>query len=54
MMLGVNFQHLPHGDHESPLPGVVGEEESHCIGNGDGDDLVLRLEKFDHLKSIVF
>jgi hypothetical protein len=38
MMLGVYFQHFPH---ESPLSGVVGEEERHGIGKGDWEDLVV-------------
>jgi len=41
MVLGVNLQHLPDGDHESSLPAVVGEQERHGIGKGDWNDLVV-------------
>jgi hypothetical protein len=54
VVLGIKLQHLPDGDHEPPLSVVVGEEEGHCIGKGDGDDLVLSFEKFDHLKVLLF
>jgi hypothetical protein len=54
MVLGVNVQHFPYGEHEPPLSAVVGEKESHSIGKGDWDDLVLSFEKFDHLKVLLF
>jgi hypothetical protein len=50
VVLGVNLQHPPDGDHEPPLSAVVGEEEGHCSSKGDGDDLVLSFEKSDQLE----